>query len=99
MMQNVLGVTPKRTHNFAVTSVKSRTFRYLCGCDTIHELTIRRHNKVERGKINIYVESAGKFLSERLRQRQRANSLPHQEVGPNLGELRHHQFSDFKVNN
>ncbi|HGN1706249.1 TPA: SprT family zinc-dependent metalloprotease [Providencia rettgeri] len=50
MMQQVLEVTAKRTHNFAVATVKSKTFRYYCACEAPHELTIRRHNKVVRGE-------------------------------------------------
>lgn len=66
MMQTVLGVTAKRTHNFAVTSVKSQTFRYLCGCDTIHELTIRRHNKVERGENQYLCRKCGEILKREI---------------------------------
>lgn len=50
MMSTVLGMPAARTHQFDVTSVRSRTFTYRCQCKTAHELTVRRHNKVLRGE-------------------------------------------------
>ncbi|UNH38150.1 SprT family zinc-dependent metalloprotease [Moellerella wisconsensis] len=49
MMQEVLEVTPQRTHKFSVESVKSQGFMYHCRCPQPHELSLRRHNKVQRG--------------------------------------------------
>lgn len=48
MMETVLGVAACRTHQFAITSVRSRTFPYRCGCQQ-HQLSVRRHNRVVRG--------------------------------------------------
>ncbi|GAB1437680.1 SprT family zinc-dependent metalloprotease [Providencia sp.] len=64
MMQHVLEVTAKRTHNFAVTTVKSKTFRYYCACETVHELTIRRHNKVVRGENQYLCRRCGEVLKQ-----------------------------------
>ena len=47
MMENVLEVPARRTHQFAVHSVSSQTFPYYCRCQQ-HQLTIRRHNRVLR---------------------------------------------------
>ncbi|MCM2680069.1 SprT family zinc-dependent metalloprotease [Echinimonas agarilytica] len=48
MMAEVFGVKPARTHRLDVTDVQGQTFAYECGCQR-HSLTIRRHNKIERG--------------------------------------------------
>lgn len=64
MMQHVLEVTAKRTHNFAVTTVKSKTFRYRCACEMTHELTIRRHNKVLRGENQYLCRKCGEVLKQ-----------------------------------
>lgn len=64
MMQHVLEVTAKRTHNFAVTTVKSKTFRYHCACEMTHELTIRRHNKVLRGENQYLCRRCGEVLKQ-----------------------------------
>lgn len=47
MMEQVLGVAARRTHNFATDSVVCRTWPYHCLCQQ-HQLTVRRHNKVVR---------------------------------------------------
>lgn len=49
MMESVLGVPARRTHPFALASVRSNTFAYRCGCQQ-HQLTVRRHNKILRGE-------------------------------------------------
>ncbi|BBG59663.1 SprT-like family [Providencia rustigianii] len=66
MMQHVLEVPAKRTHNFAVASVKSQTFTYLCGCNVTHELTIRRHNKVQRGENQYLCRRCGEILRREI---------------------------------
>ncbi|CAY75597.1 Protein sprT [Erwinia pyrifoliae DSM 12163] len=49
MMESVLGVQARRTHQFAITSVCSRAFPYRCRCQQ-HQLSVRRHNRVIRGE-------------------------------------------------
>ncbi|WP_147199691.1 SprT family zinc-dependent metalloprotease [Pantoea sp. MBD-2R] len=49
MMESVLGVPARRTHQFAIESVRSRAFPYRCRCQQ-HQLTVRRHNRVMRGE-------------------------------------------------
>lgn len=49
MMESILGVPARRTHQFEVESVRSRAFPYFCRCQQ-HQLTVRRHNRVVRGE-------------------------------------------------
>lgn len=49
IMKDVFGVQPRTTHQFDVSSVSGRSFSYRCGCRK-EQLTIRRHNKVQRGQ-------------------------------------------------
>ena len=49
MMESVLGVPARRTHQFELQSVRRNTFPYRCQCQE-HQLTIRRHNRVVRGE-------------------------------------------------
>ena len=49
MMESVLGVPARRTHQFELASVRQNTFAYRCGCRE-HLLTVRRHNRVLRGE-------------------------------------------------
>lgn len=49
MMEEVLGVPARRTHQFEIDSVRSRTFAYRCRCQQ-HQLTVRRHNRILRGE-------------------------------------------------
>ncbi len=62
MMQHVLEVTASRTHNFSVSTVKSRSFTYYCACSSTHELTIRRHNKIIRGENQYLCRKCGEIL-------------------------------------
>nr|WP_314263043.1 SprT family zinc-dependent metalloprotease [uncultured Moellerella sp.] len=63
MMSEILGVTPQRTHQFSVDSVKSATFTYQCACLQQHELTLRRHNKVQRGESQYRCQRCGETLN------------------------------------
>ncbi|MDQ4430549.1 SprT protein [Yokenella regensburgei] len=49
MMESVLGVPARRTHQFELESVRRNTFPYRCKCQQ-HQLTVRRHNRVLRGE-------------------------------------------------
>ncbi len=61
MMETVLGVPARRTHRFAVQSVRQKTFPYRCGCQQ-HQLTVRRHNRVLRGEAEYRCVHCGERL-------------------------------------
>lgn len=62
MMEQVLGVPARRTHQFAVASVRSRAYPYRCGCQQ-HQLTVRRHNRVTRGESEYRCLRCGDILT------------------------------------
>lgn len=61
MMGDILEVAPRRTHRFAIASVAGRTFPYRCDCQ-LHQLTLRRHNRVMRGESEYRCRRCGKIL-------------------------------------
>nr|WP_113868231.1 SprT family zinc-dependent metalloprotease [Brenneria salicis]NMN90447.1 SprT protein [Brenneria salicis ATCC 15712 = DSM 30166]RLM30000.1 SprT family protein [Brenneria salicis ATCC 15712 = DSM 30166] len=61
MMEHVLQVPARRTHRFAVQSMQGQTFSYQCDCRH-HELTVRRHNRVQRGETEYRCRYCGKIL-------------------------------------
>lgn len=63
MMESVLGVPARRTHQFAVSSVRSRTFPYYCRCRQ-HQLTVRRHNRAVRGDSEYRCLHCGEILRQ-----------------------------------
>lgn len=61
MMEVVLEVPARRTHQFEVQSVRKNTFPYRCCCQQ-HQLTVRRHNKVLRGESEYRCVKCGDLL-------------------------------------
>ncbi|MBD2811271.1 SprT family zinc-dependent metalloprotease [Xenorhabdus sp. Vera] len=61
IMETVLKVSANRTHQFSVNSVRSQIFTYYCRCRQ-HELTIRQHNKILRGKSCYICRQCGEKL-------------------------------------
>lgn len=49
VMQEIFSVPPRTTHRMDVSSVQGTTYPYRCQCQA-HQLTVRRHNKVQRGE-------------------------------------------------
>ncbi len=50
VMEQVLGVPAKTTHQYDVSTTAKQNYLYRCGCpERIHGLTIRRHNKIAQG--------------------------------------------------
>ena len=47
IMNQVFNLPARTTHRFNIESVKGQTFPYRCKCSQ-HELTVRRHNRVQR---------------------------------------------------
>ncbi len=47
VMTQLFGLPADTCHQFDVESVQGKTFVYWCGCQ-IHQLSIRRHNKIQR---------------------------------------------------
>lgn len=61
MMESVLGVPARRTHQFELESVRPNTFPYRCKCQQ-HQLTVRRHNRVVRGETTYRCVHCGETL-------------------------------------
>lgn len=49
IMTEVFRIPARTTHSFDVSSVQGTTYPYRCGCSE-HQLTVRRHNKVQRNQ-------------------------------------------------
>ena len=61
MMEQVLGVPARRTHQFEIASVRSNTFAYRCQCQQ-HQLTVRRHNRILRKESEYRCVHCGSLL-------------------------------------
>ncbi|MBY6018775.1 SprT family zinc-dependent metalloprotease [Halomonas denitrificans] len=61
MMRDVFGLEPHTRHLFDVSNVAPRTVAYRCQCRD-HNLTIRRHNKVQRGQTRYLCRHCGSAL-------------------------------------
>lgn len=61
IMQDVFHLSAQRVHHYDVRSVSGETFTYHCQCQT-HELSIRRHRAVLRGKSRYTCRECGTLL-------------------------------------
>lgn len=61
MMAEILDAAPQRTHRFSVESVRGHTFPYRCVCQ-LHQLTLRRHNRIQRGESDYLCRQCGSAL-------------------------------------
>lgn len=53
MMTGLFGLPAHTCHRFDTSSVQGKTFPYQCGCQ-IHQLSIRRHQRVQRGSASYF---------------------------------------------
>jgi SprT protein len=61
MMQQVFGLTPRVTHRLDISKLQGPLFPYRCGCQE-HRLSLRRHNKVQRGQSRYLCRHCGQIL-------------------------------------
>ena len=61
MMETILDVPAQRTHCFDISALPRKTFLYRCACRQ-HHLTIRRHNKTQRGETEYRCTQCGQPL-------------------------------------
>ncbi|MBY5993612.1 SprT family zinc-dependent metalloprotease [Ferrimonas balearica] len=61
MMRDLFGLEPRTRHSFDLASVAPRTWPYRCDCQS-HQLTVRRHNKVQRGQARYLCKACGSAL-------------------------------------
>ncbi|YCH29919.1 SprT family zinc-dependent metalloprotease [Erwinia sp. D4-22] len=61
MMETILEVPARRTHQFEVASVRGKSWPYRCRCQQ-HYLTVRRHNRVVRGETEYRCVQCGDLL-------------------------------------
>ncbi|PSJ45820.1 SprT family zinc-dependent metalloprotease [Zobellella endophytica] len=61
VMREIFGLEPHTRHRLDTTRV-APTFSYGCGC-RLHRLSLRRHNRIQRGKQQYLCIHCGKLLS------------------------------------
>jgi SprT protein len=61
MMQQVFGLAPRVTHRLDISTLQGPLFPYRCGCQE-HRLSLRRHNKVQRGQSRYLCRHCGQIL-------------------------------------
>ena len=66
MMRQVFGLAPRVTHQLDISSLQGPLFAYQCACQR-HQLSLRRHNKVQRGQSRYLCRHCGQPLTEASR--------------------------------
>lgn len=61
MMRQVFGLAPRVTHQLDISSLQGPLFAYRCACQP-HHLSLRRHNKVQRGQSRYLCRHCGQPL-------------------------------------
>ncbi len=61
MMRQVFGLAPRVTHQLDISSLQGPLFAYQCACQR-HQLSLRRHNKVQRGQSRYLCRHCGQPL-------------------------------------
>nr|WP_086940305.1 SprT family zinc-dependent metalloprotease [Thaumasiovibrio occultus] len=61
VMEGVFKRPAKTTHSFSIANVQGTTYRYRCACQE-HQLTVRRHNKIQRGQTSYRCKGCGQTL-------------------------------------
>lgn len=61
VMIHLFGVPAETCHQFDVVNVQGKTFAYQCGCQ-IHQLGIRRHNKIQHGEATYFCRKCNERL-------------------------------------
>ncbi len=61
MMWQVFGLAPRVTHQLDISSLQGPLFAYQCACQP-HHLSLRRHNKVQRGQSRYLCRHCGQPL-------------------------------------
>lgn len=67
LMSGVFGLAPKVTHSLDLAVLPVQQFAYRCGCQ-LHQLTLRRHNKVLRGQQRYLCRQCGQTLQRAAEQ-------------------------------
>ncbi len=68
IMTNIFQCSPETYHAFDISSVQGETFAYQCQCQ-IHQLSIRRHNKVKRQQTLYHCSLCGTQLEPLNKER------------------------------
>lgn len=66
VMMHIFNCSPDTYHAFDVSSVQGETFTYQCQCQS-HELSIRRHNKIQRQGTHYHCKRCGEQLTLKLK--------------------------------
>lgn len=62
MMRQVFGLSPRVTYQLDISSLQGPLFAYRCACQE-HRLSLRRHNKVQRGQSRYLCRHCGQPLT------------------------------------